>query len=169
MIVEDFSAIGWNAYSVWKLAGVLNLLSSSVISISRLKISSNFSQRIVSETYKVGCDEQKNKFEECEANFKVDSDLNNHTKSKPEGIVYSCQHCRYKSTRKNSVKRHNQYKHEGEKYSCNQCEYQTSWQGDLKKHKESMHGGVQYLCNQCEYQATHQRNLIKIGSVDLPS
>jgi hypothetical protein len=41
-----------------------------------------------------------------------------HTRTKHEGIVYSCNQCDYKATQQANLKRHQQSKHEGVKYSC---------------------------------------------------
>ena len=51
------------------------------------------------------------KCEECDAVFKTKSGLLGHTKSKHEGIVYSCNQCNYKATQQGHLKAHKQSKH----------------------------------------------------------
>ena len=75
------------------------------------------------------------KSEECEASNKSKSGLYNLTKSKHEGICYSCKYCGYKATSQSNLKRHQEAKHEGVKYSCNQCDYHATHKGDLKRHR----------------------------------
>jgi KRAB domain-containing zinc finger protein len=138
-------------------------------------------KRSMSRTYHTGGEPGSRlyKCEECEAVFKCQSglwqhtckqceyqttwkrDLKTHQQSKHEGLKYSCKQCEYQAGDKSALRRHQQSKHEGIKYSCNQCEYQTTWKGDLRTHQQSKHEGLKYFCNQCEYQTGDKSALRK--------
>ena len=101
-------------------------------------------------------EETKFKCRDCERIFNSHQALNQHIKSKHEGIKYACSQCNYQSTTQSNLTAHIRSKHEGVKYACNQCDYQATTQDSLKRHIQSIHEGVKYACNQCHYQSTTQ-------------
>ena len=76
-----------------------------------------------------------------------------------DATEYPCNQCDYQATRQVNLQQHIRSKHEGIKYPCNQCDYQATRQSSLQKHIQSVHEGMKYPCNQCDYQATTQGNL----------
>ena len=54
----------------------------------------------------LGASKQLYKCEECEASYKYKGGLREHTRSKHEGIYYSCKYCRYKASYKSDLKKH---------------------------------------------------------------
>ena len=95
---------------------------------------------------------QLNSYEECDSTFQSKLGMNLNTRTKLEGVKYSCDQCKYQASWPGH-KESQRIKHEGGIHSCNQCEYQLTWKDKLKRHKESG--------NQCDYQVTTQQGHIK--------
>ena len=57
----------------------------------------------------------------------------------PSKQLYKCVECEAIYNSKHALYYHTRSKHEGVRYSCNQCEYQATQQGNLKRHKQSVH------------------------------
>ena len=50
----------------------------------------------------------------------------------PEGTVYSCKICNYKTNYKAHLKTHETSKHSGQTFNCDQCDFRTAWkQGEF--------------------------------------
>ena len=104
-------------------------------------------------------EETKFKCRDCERIFNSHQALNQHIKSKHEGVKYACNQCDYQATQQGHLTTHIQFKHEGVKYTCNKCDQQFTHQSSLTAHIQSKHEGVKYVCNQCDQQFTAPNGL----------
>ena len=65
---------------------------------------------------------------------------------------YKCEICDFKSREKRQLKDHVEIKHLNVRHKCDQCEYKANYKNHLVKHKISQHGlDVKILCTKCEY------------------
>ena len=72
-----------------------------------------------------------------------------------EGIIYRCDKCDYRNSRKQALNSHINAKHKGTLYKCDQCEVTFKYVPNLRRHKVSIHdvtvNGDKYrkVCPQC--------------------
>ena len=97
----------------------------------------------------------------CQKTFYKQGNLNEHIRSKHEGVRYACDNCDYQASYKSHLTVHIQSKHEGVRYACDKCDYQAAKQSRLTGHIQTMHEGIRYACDKCDHQATRPFNLNK--------
>ena len=68
-------------------------------------------------------------------------------------MVYHCEQCDYQGARAESLQDHVKSKHEGIKYQWQQCDYKAIGQANLRQHIKSIPEGIKYECQQCDYRA----------------
>jgi len=76
------------------------------------------------------------------------------TKSKNEGVIYSCDHelCNFTTANKLSLSSHK--KRHSEMFYCDQCEY-SSWNKLLlKRHHQTKHDKITINCDECDFKTT---------------
>ena len=62
------------------------------------------------------------------------------------------------------INQHKKSKHEGVVYCCDQCDFITSYSSDLKVHKNAKHLGIKYICDQCDVSVKYKRILLNTRS-----
>ena len=97
--------------------------------------------------------------EQCKYQSTRKEHLIQHIKNIHEDVKYSCSQCDQKFSDQSNVNRHIKSKHEGVKYACSHCNYEATLKSSLTIHIKSKHEGVKYACNQCDHQATQKMNL----------
>ena len=111
--------------------------------------------------------------DKCDFSAYSVSKLNQHKKSKHEGIRYPCDQCDYSASILSSLNKHRRSKHEGIRYPCDQCKYSTAFKSALTIHRRSKHEGFMYQCVLCDFSASsvwklkqHKRTMHEINSVN---
>ena len=120
-------------------------------------------------------DERKFSCNQCESTFKQRKNLNRHvfhvhgSNERKEDywqdlpkILYECEHCKVKFTRKADLKAHIQKKHEHKKmFECDQCRSTFKYMKNLTRHKLEKHvpAKAEFECPDCDKKFSQKRNL----------
>ena len=98
--------------------------------------------------------------DECPVSYEEIEDFTKHKRTVHDGIIYSCNQCKYKSKRFQEGLAPHMLKHgAGSWYNCDQCEFKAAQAKYIKNHRMVMHGSANYGCDQCNYRSTREFNL----------
>ena len=63
---------------------------------------------------------------------------------------HECQKCNYKTNYIGDLNNHIKSKHEGVKFPCHQCDFKSTWRKNLMAHVKAIHEGGKFPCSQCD-------------------
>ena len=82
---------------------------------------------------------------------------------KHDGLLHSCQDCKFTTGDLGSLRSHRRAKHEGVVYSCDQCDFKSGYKNNLKNHKAVAH----FTVDGCNVYFKPESSLPKPSEVNL--
>ena len=81
--------------------------------------------------------------DQCDASYTVSMSLSSHKRLKHGNLTpYTCQHCKYETTKKENFVKHIKSQHDKIKEICIYCEKSFSEKSNLNKHVRKFHSEV---------------------------
>ena len=103
-----------------------------------------------------------------EANSKRDMFIHKRNTHKND-LIYSCEHCQYKSNKYGNIKKHTETVHEGFRIDCGHCEKKFIQHSDLNRHLETSHAvqiEKKMICKDCDFTTLYRQIMTRHNKTD---